>query len=133
MDEARAINAAVLKAADASKASIRIVAGDFNLVGTRPPLDLVRQNIDADGSDMAIADAQVLGHDLVETWSEDSNEFSPGRLDYMVYSDASVTAKNAFVFNTRRMSAAALAKLGLDAEDSASSDHMPVVVDFVPR
>lgn len=133
MDEARAVNAAVLKASDASKASIRIIGGDFNLVGTRPPLDLTRQNLDADGTDMAIAEARVLGESLVETWTEDDNAFSPGRLDYMVYSDASVTARNAFVFDTRRMSAAALAKLGLDADDSASSDHLPVVVDFVPR
>jgi len=133
MDEARAINAAVMKASDASKASIRVIAGDFNLVGSRPPLDLARQGLDADGSDMAIADAQVLGDALVETWSEDGNDFSPGRLDYLLYSDASVTAKNAFVFNTRRLSAAALAKLGLDAEDSASSDHMPVVVDLIAK
>lgn len=133
MDEAKAINAAVMRASDASKASIRVIAGDFNLVGSRPPLDLVRQGLDVDGTDLAIADAQTLGDSLVETWSEEENEFSPGRLDYMVYSDASASVKNAFVFNARRLSAAALARLGLDAEDSAASDHMPVVVDLMAK
>jgi exonuclease III len=69
----------------------------------------------------------------VETWTEDDNAFSPGRLDYVVYSDASARAVNAFVFDTRRLTAAALAKLGLDVEDSASSDHLPVIVDLVAR
>ena len=38
-----------------------------------------------------------------------------------------------FVVDTSRFSAKALAKMGLDAGDTAASDHLPVVVDLKPR
>lgn len=132
-EEARVVNAAADKAATEAGAAIRIIAGDFNLVGSRPPLDIMRHAIDADGSDLTIAEVQALGAGLVETWSDEGNAFAPGRLDYMLLSDSSVVVKNAFVFNTRRMTIEALAKLGVDGEDSSASDHMPIVVDVVAR
>lgn len=131
IEEARAIREAFATAS--ADATIRLIAGDMNLVGTRPPLDILRASLDVDGSDLAIAPAAVLGDEAFFTWYEAGNTFSPGRLDYVTYSDASVTVVNAFVLDTRRLGAAALARIGLDASDSAASDHMPMVVDLVPR
>ena len=55
--------------------------------------------------------------------------FSPGRLDWILYSDATLEVVNAFVLNTDKLSARALADAGLESEDTQASDHLPVVVD----
>ncbi len=132
--EAGAINTVLRSLLDSAEAPVfRVLAGDLNLVGTRPPLDVLRGALDTDGTAMEISDAYVLGDTTITTWREDANAFTPGRLDYMVFSDASLSTANAFVLDTRRLSDAALARIGLDRADSAASDHMPVVVDLLPR
>lgn len=137
MAEARAINAALRAAADdpaVGPAPIRILAGDLNLVGTRPPLDLARAGLDADGSDLAVAQPQILGESAFTTWRDADTTFLPGRLDYILYGDAAAEAVNAFVLDTARLTDEALARCGLDREDTAgASDHRPVVVDLRPR
>jgi endonuclease/exonuclease/phosphatase family metal-dependent hydrolase len=112
---------------------VRLIAGDFNLVGTRTPLDAMRAGLDADGSELAVAQTDVLGDHALYTWSDHKTEFPDGRLDYLIYSDASADAANAFVLDTRRLSDRTLAKLGLDRTDTGASDHLPVVVDLMPK
>lgn len=131
-DEARAINKALgqMYASEASGAVARIVAGDFNLVGTRMPLDLMRAAVDADGSDMTPAEPFALGTGVKYTWRDDATAFLPGRLDYLLYSDATADVVQCFVMDTANMSFESLARSGLDATDSRASDHMPVVVDL---
>lgn len=133
MAEARAINNAMSMALDGAPATIRIIAGDFNLVGTRPPLDLARADLDFDGSDLTVAEPRLLGDSLLTTWWDEESSFSPGRLDYMVYSDSTADVVNAFVFDTWKFTDASLARMGLDRSDSSASDHLPVVVDLKPR
>lgn len=133
MDEARAIAQVMGAAASMSEDAILIVGGDINLVGSRPPLDLLRAGWDSDQSDLAVADAFVLGDRSMYTWADDSSPFTPGRLDYIIYGDANARVVNAFVLDTRRLSDESLARLGLDRADSACSDHRPVVVDLVRR
>lgn len=108
----------------------RIITGDMNLVGSRPPLERLSQGLDMDGSALSPAPARVLGDHTMTTWSKSGDAFGPGRLDYALFSDASLNATQAFVVNTRRLSDAALARLGLERTDSDASDHMPVVVDI---
>jgi len=132
--EARAVNAAVLKGIDDQRVSHVVIGGDFNLVGSRPPLDLARAALDADGSDLAIADARVLGDRAYDTWSDARSAFGPGRLDFLAFSDASAQAARAFVVDTARLGRAALGASGLLPGDSAAaSDHLPVVVDLRSR
>jgi endonuclease/exonuclease/phosphatase family metal-dependent hydrolase len=131
MSEARAINAMLADAASSRGARLRVVGGDVNLVGSRPPLDLLRAGLDADGSDLAIADARVLGDRTYTTWRDWSTSFPPGRLDFIVYSDSAL-ASNSFVFDTARLTPAVLDPLGVQRDDSAASDHLPVVVDLAP-
>jgi endonuclease/exonuclease/phosphatase family metal-dependent hydrolase len=133
MAEARAINDFMASAAAAYPGAIRVVGGDLNLVGSRPPLDLLRARIDADGSDLAVATPMVLGDRTLTTWRDSKGGFGPGRLDYIVYSDANAVAANAFVFDTGRLSDETLARLGLDRTDSEASDHLPVIVDLRAR
>ena len=69
---------------------------------------------------------------LTFTWYGES--FSPGRLDYVVYSDAVVDVGNGFVLFTPGMPEAALSRYGLMRDDThTATDHLPVVADFVFR
>ncbi|MCE7975417.1 MAG: endonuclease/exonuclease/phosphatase family protein [Leptolyngbya sp. PLA1] len=133
MTEARAVSAALRAAAGAYPAAIRVVGGDLNLVGSRPPLDLLRAELDADGSDLSVAAPQVLGDVTLTTWRSPGSDFPPGRLDYLAYSDANADVVSSFVFDTARFTAEALGQMGLERSDSAATDHLPVVIDLKPR
>ncbi len=130
--EARAINAALVRAAVVDP-QVRVIAGDLNLVGTRAPLDLLRRGLDLDGSDLAVAPAMVVDDAASYTWRDAASPFSPGRLDWIVYSDSSADLASAFVLDTTRLAPEVLATLGLEREDSLASDHLPVIVDLRPR
>lgn len=125
--EAKAISATF--AAAAKDVKVRVMGGDLNLVGSRPPLDAIRAGGDSDGSDMSVADPVVSGDHAMYTWIDWSTTFTPGRLDYLVYSDASTELVRSFVLDTSRLSDAALNAAGLSRSDSLATDHRPVVVD----
>lgn len=131
-NEARAINKANSEVyrAQASGAVARVIAGDFNLVGSRAPLDFLRAGIDSDGTDLAVAEPFTLGTGMKYTWLDDKSPFLPGRLDYLLFSDSTAEVVASFVLDTQRLSFESLARSGLDATDSRGSDHMPIVVDL---
>ena len=133
ISEAGAINRSLHEALKIEPVSLRIITGDLNLVGSRPPLDVLRNGLDADDSDLAIADARDLGDAAYITWREDSSSFSPGRLDYALISDATATITHAFVLDARILSDRALRAAGLDPTDTDASDHLPVVIDITPK
>lgn len=108
----------------------RMIMGDFNLVGTRAPLELMGAGLDA-GMDLAAAEPVVLGDEVQATWRDWGSGFSPGRLDYALYSPSSVRVVGSFVLDTSVLSDESLARMGLDRTDGGASDHMPVVVDVV--
>lgn len=131
MDQARAVNEALL-AASPTPPSMRLIAGDFNLVGSRPPIDLMRAGLDADGSDLSVADPFVLGDRSQYTWSDYATTFTPGRLDYVLYSDSTAQVYQSFILDTQRLGDETLARAGLNREDTDVSDHKPVVFDVMP-
>lgn len=110
-----------------------VIGGDLNLVGSRPPIDALARGVDLDGSDLAIAHPMILGDAAMYTWFDPGSAFTPGRLDFLLYSDGVADAANAFVLDTSKLGDAALARLGLDATDTAASDHLPVVLDLQPK
>ena len=58
--------------------------------------------------------------------------FPPGRLDYLIYSDATLTVENEFVLRTEALPPAILEAYGLQAQDTETgADHLPVVADFM--
>jgi len=68
---------------------------------------------------------------MAYTWQDDPTSYPPGRLDYMIYSDAVMHAEKSFTLNTGTMSQERLQTYGLNSLDSANaSDHFPVVTDF---
>jgi len=129
MAEARALNDALESRFAEYGVPTRVIGGDVNLVGGREPLDILSEGLDADGSDLAIANPRVMGDAAPYTWWDADSRFPPGRLDYLLVSDASADLVRTFVFDTARLSVRSLAAIGLDPSDSRASDHMPVVVD----
>lgn len=133
ISEAGAINRSLAEALGIEPVAMRIIAGDLNLVGSRPPLDVLRNGLDADGSDLVVADARDLGDSAYVTWREDGNVFTPGRLDYAVYAESAVRMARSFVLDARLLSDRALETAGLDRTDADASDHLPLVVDLIPN
>jgi endonuclease/exonuclease/phosphatase family metal-dependent hydrolase len=133
ISEAGAINRSLAEALAMEPIPMRIIAGDLNLVGSRPPLDVLRNGLDADGSDLEIADARDLGDSAYITWRDDGNAFTPGRLDYALYAGSAVRMARCFVLDARMLSDRALETAGLDRSDADASDHLPLVVDLIPQ
>lgn len=130
LEEAQLINDALVRGLGARSDAIRVVGGDFNLVGTRRPLDVIRAGLGTDGRDLAVTRPLVLGDPVVTTWWVDGSEFAPSRLDYVLVGPGNARVVRSFVLETRALSASACERAGLELQDTAASDHLPVVVDI---
>jgi endonuclease/exonuclease/phosphatase family metal-dependent hydrolase len=128
--EAMAINDAVRVAVAEAQPAAVVIGGDLNLVGTRTPLDALADGLDVDGSSLETVNAFALGDQVHATWSSPGSIFTPGRLDYVLYSGAGAEVEQAFVLDTRLLGEGALEALGLHADDAHASDHRPVLVDL---
>jgi len=125
----RAARAAVGRRDDISAI---VVGGDFNLVGSRRPLEILGQSGPPVSARLRLQPVHALQLDgrTAATWRQDG-PFGPGRLDWILYSPWSLAPLRAFVFESRDLSGAALERLGVRADDSDhTSDHLPVVADL---
>lgn len=109
---------------------VRVVAGDFNLVGGTEPLYTLARGFDADSSNASVVMPFVLGDNAMYTWTSPTSRFLPSRLDYAVYSDSSAVLERSFVFDPARLSSEVLKSLNLDELDAMVSDHRPLVFDL---
>jgi endonuclease/exonuclease/phosphatase family metal-dependent hydrolase len=126
------------------------VVGDLNIVGSFQPVQtlLTGDVIDEakygpdyvpDWDDSPLADAHPL-HNVVGpddwTWRNDTGQFQPGRLDYILFTDSVFEAVKKFALDTTTMSEGDLAAAGLQKfdvtadEEGKNYDHLPLVVDF---
>lgn len=105
-----------------------LVAGDWNLVGSRTPLDMLTAPAIPG---MARLDLPKPGADDHATWRSlsASSGFYPGQLDLIAYSADRVNVLNAYVLDTAALDALQLAELGVGADDSLDSDHLMLVAD----
>ena len=106
-----------------------IIIGDWNLVGSRTPLDLVT---DPAGLNMVDAlPANLIGEDVM-TWRTNTGEtFCPGRLDLMAYQASNgLGLLGSFILDSALLNPAELLTLGLQSTDSSCSDHLMLVGDF---
>ncbi len=118
--------------------------GDFNLVGNREQLiTLTEGNIidettfgsdyalDWDGTPIADLFSRHSHKRMNYTWRRDGSSFSPGKLDYVLYTDSVLDTTKHFVLNTLTMDSASLSEYGLEAWDSYNaSDHLIRVLDI---
>ncbi len=102
-----------------------LVIGDWNLVGSRRPLTQMER------AGFNRIDLRGVRPDRVATWYSPGSSFAPGVLDLAALDADGLTASG-FVLDTRRLPAEMLDELGLEADDSAASDHLLLVVDLVP-
>jgi endonuclease/exonuclease/phosphatase family metal-dependent hydrolase len=87
---------------------------------------------DWDGSPLADLKPPVTGLPMTFTWYDRRSDFSPGRLDYIFYSDHALTALNGYTLFTSALLESERAMYGLHEGDTDSaSDHLPLVGDFL--
>lgn len=98
-----------------------IILGDFNLVGSMEPLQIL---LDAGLKDLVCMNPQAW--DAV-TWRDGESDFWPGRLDVLCH-DQGVVPVRGQVFDSRTTPEDALGNV--KQVDSAASDHLVLVGDF---
>lgn len=129
--EAAAVREAIHGLLHDNRPTAVIIGGDFNLVGSLRPLLMLVDDVDLDGTDLAVAEPLQLDGRSNGTWFDRDKPFVPGRLDFITYSDATLKLLRSFVLDTTDLSPDVLAKHDLQPGDTeAASDHFPVVVDF---
>jgi endonuclease/exonuclease/phosphatase family metal-dependent hydrolase len=123
-----------------------VITGDMNLVGGASQVQtLLSGRIadegrfgtsfapDWDGTPLADAWPRTAGGVTVATWRDERSSFSPGKLDYVIYSDSVLRMERAFILATEELAPEVLARYGLRLDDTlVASDHLPVVADFTP-
>lgn len=121
-----------------------LIIGDMNFVGTGGQIHTfltgdISDNAsfgadftpDWDGSDFVDTEPYSTHSPFVHTWYNTGSSFSPGKLDYIIYSPSSLVLQNSFVLFTPTLPADSLSAYSLEANDvTSASDHLPVVADF---
>lgn len=121
-----------------------IIAGDMNLVGGQDQLEtLLTGNIDDERtfgpdfrpdwneSDLVDGHPYTTNLPMSFTWFDERSSFSPGRLDFCIYSGSNLELQNSFALFTETLPQDSLTTYGLLASDAISaSDHLPIVADF---
>jgi hypothetical protein len=128
--EALAIRQAVEATMRAGGVDGLLIAGDLNLVGSEEPRIILSREMDVDDRWLWAARPLRLDDASANTWEWAGDRFPPSRLDYVLYSQASVGWVGGFVFRTGDLSLRWQALHGVTNETSRVTDHLPVVSDF---
>ena len=132
LEEVQLINNAVRQALRAHDFGGVVIGGDLNLVGAREPKLVLGRGIAPDGSNLKTTDAYHLSGRMNATWSERRSQFTPGRLDFLLFSESTLRAGRSFVLETEEVPVKWLEKHGLLASDTTTAtDHFPVVADYI--
>lgn len=131
--EARSIRSVLDRAWSVREPDAVIVAGDFNAVRGRRPVNLLQGDEKHPQRRLAIADALHANGIDRWTWDGRGTPFPSRAIDFMLHS-RSLRVRQALVFDAETMSDDQRASYGLDAGMfRAMSEHRPVVVDFAWR
>lgn len=104
-----------------------LLAGDWNMVGSRSPLDLLTSPV---GPQLHHVDLRQRGNREVYTWYAPDSSFGPGVLDLAAVDGGSSSQTAGFLLDTRRVQPQVLETHGLRSEDSAATDHLLMVIDL---
>ena len=121
-----------------------IFCGDLNLVGRSSQLESLKNGdisdndffgpdvmLDWDDDGMSDLIPPTTGFPAVFTWFFNDSSFSPGRLDFIFYTDSRLEALNSFVLNSQGLDQNEQSMFQINDNSSLiASDHMPVVADF---
>ena len=121
-----------------------LITGDMNLVGDRSQQlslisgdiqdeNLFGNDVDPDWNGADFIDAKLYCTDLpmAFTWIRSSSSFSPGRLDYFLYTGSVMELHNGFTLYTPSLPSDSLSQYNLQEDDIFNSaDHLPMIADF---
>ncbi|MFP4227577.1 MAG: endonuclease/exonuclease/phosphatase family protein [Salinivenus sp.] len=124
-----------------------VVAGDMNFVGDpQQPKTLRTGEIvnndtfgpseapDWDDTSLHDTNPRQTGAPFHATWVQADSDFPPSRLDYVYISDSVLEVENEYVLRTSTLSSDRRSAFGVERTDTeTTSDHLPLVVDVVPR
>lgn len=131
LSEVELIRKSLAVAMEQTKAAGVLVAGDYNLVGSREPLENMQSGLDVDGSNAEVIDAYQLDGRSNATWFDRGQPFAPGRLDYAVFSDSTLRPVKCFVYDSHDLAPRWRDLNRTQADDTnLASDHLPVVFDL---
>jgi hypothetical protein len=131
--EARAIRSTLDRVWFAREPDAVIVAGDFNAVRGKRPVNLLQGDEKRPQRRLAIADARHANGIDNWTWDGRGTPFPSRAIDFMLHSRA-LRVLQALVFDAETMSESQRQNLGLDAAMFRTmGEHRPVVVDFAWR
>ncbi len=109
-----------------------VIGGDYNLVGSRAPLDIIAQDLGINNQNLIPAPTKVLGTQSMLTWTDTDSPYTPGRLDWILVDNHAWTLTNSWSLDTARLSDQTLKQSGLKHNDSRATDHLPIIVDLTP-
>lgn len=129
-----------------------VVLGDFNVYDTEPANHLTTllngdivnedrygQDIFPDWDETDLTDALPRHNgegEEIYTWRDDTQEFNPGALDRILYTDSVILIENGFVLNTTLLTEEELEATGLKMGDvmldpeTGRYDHLPLSIDI---
>jgi len=121
-----------------------VIVGDMNFVGDNRQLETLLTgdiadesaygsdfNPDWDGSDLLDSSPYATGVPFSYTWYSPNSSFSPGRLDFIIYSGSNLNLQNSYSLFTPALPQDSLTTYNLNANDViTASDHLPLVADF---
>jgi exonuclease III len=121
-----------------------IIAGDMNFVGKNRQIKtflegdiqnefLFGEDFNPDWDDTGFKDLLPFMSQtpFAVTWYNERSDYNPGRLDYIICSDAVLKDLNAFNLFTDALPQDSLISYALLQNDTGrSSDHLPVIADF---
>ncbi|MDG2223321.1 MAG: hypothetical protein P8L85_18205 [Rubripirellula sp.] len=106
----------------AAKAGV-IILGDYNLVGSRVPLDLVNEA----GFKDVLLTSPVDGSAMTWRGIDPKESFWPGRLDYVAIDQERVESRGGFILNTEQLNRFDASF----ASEVLGSDHSMLVIDVM--
>lgn len=123
-----------------------IITGDMNFVGLFRQLEtLLTGDIEDEGTygpDFAPDWDDSDLYDLVSrqpaaamgyTWYKETSSYSPGRLDFIIYTDSNVSSEKDLLLQTSLLPPSFLDQYGLESDDTdVASDHLPGFSDLLP-
>ena len=106
-----------------------VIVGDFNLVGSRKPLDIMLDNKNDKLENWMVPN--LIGESII-TWSgaKPNASFTSGKLDYIVYSPESLLPKNGFLLDSSLLNQTELKQFKLNTDDSKATDHILIITDY---
>ncbi len=121
-----------------------VIVGDMNLVGFKQQqatlvtgsivnTDLYGSAFMPDWDSTHFTDTKPVTSNMPSTftWYDEGSSFSPGRLDYVVYSNSVISVTNSYVLFTKALHEDSLRLYNLHCNDVTSvADHLPTIADF---